>query len=184
MLYLRDELKLFSADRRVNSMLHIAPEWTLRKPLLKCGLETYITGNLDPWLSDVSLDITDIPYPNKSFDLLMANHVLEHVPDDTKAMSEIRRVLKPGGHAILQVPLTYIREKTIEDKDALSWTDAERETTFGQRDHVRIYAFADYKRRLSDAGLTVNAIDWTTCSFRQAEKAVLNPNERLIVGTK
>jgi len=78
------------------------------------------------------------------------HHVLEHIPDDKKAMSEILRVLKPSGWAILQVPI--LAEKTIEDPIVRS--PEERERVYGQFDHVRAYGL-DYKDRLEDAGFIV-----------------------------
>jgi SAM-dependent methyltransferase len=89
------------------------------------------------------------------FDLVFCNHVLEHIPDDRKAMIEIYRVLKPGGTAILQIPLDASRQTTFEDP---SVTDpAERARLFGQYDHVRVYGM-DFFDRLRETGFRVQAI--------------------------
>jgi len=95
------------------------------------------------------MDITDIHCADNYFDLILCNHVLEHIPDDRKAMRELCRVLKPGGKAILQVPLSILLKETYED---FSVTDpAERIRLFGQRDHCRIYG-QDYENRLKESG--------------------------------
>jgi ubiquinone/menaquinone biosynthesis C-methylase UbiE len=111
----------------------------------------------------VRMDITDIQYPDNYFDAIICNHVLEHVIDDYKAMTELHRVLKPGGWAVLQVPISLSLGKTYENPSVT--TAREREEAFGQDDHVRIYA-KDYVSRLERAGFTVNVFDWNG----QAEK--------------
>ena len=111
----------------------------------------YITADLESPLAKVKMDIHSIPFPENTFDTVLCNHVLEHVDDDIKAMSEIRRVLKPGGYSVMQVPFfSPVPEKTVEDsnlKDA-----REREIAFGQDDHVRKYG-NDYPSRIERAGL-------------------------------
>jgi SAM-dependent methyltransferase len=99
------------------------------------------------------MDIHEIPFEDNQFDIIFCNHVLEHVRDDKLAMSEMLRVLKPGGWAILQIPIFHpLKEKTIEDP---SITDPkERETLFGQDDHVRMYGL-DYADRIREAGFRV-----------------------------
>jgi len=98
------------------------------------------------------MDITDIQYVDNTFDAILCNHVLEHIPDDKKAMKELSRVLKPNGWAILQVPLDPNLDKTFEDPSVTS--PEERKRVFGQKDHVRIYG-KDYKDRLEEAGFDV-----------------------------
>jgi SAM-dependent methyltransferase len=97
-----------------------------------------------------------LPFLDQQFDLVIANHVLEHIPDDRKAMRELFRVLKNGGRAILQVPYSTTITSSIEDPAV---TDpAERSKVFGQHDHVRIYALGDYVTRLSDTGFVVDVM--------------------------
>jgi len=98
------------------------------------------------------MDITNIPYKDHSFDVVLCNHVLEHVVDDQKAMRELFRVLTPGGWAILNSPIDPRRAKTFEDPNITSPQDRER--AFGQQDHVRIYG-CDYRERLEKAGFKV-----------------------------
>jgi ubiquinone/menaquinone biosynthesis C-methylase UbiE len=107
---------------------------------------------------DLRVDLRTLPFPNSTFDAIICNHVLEHIPDDAKAMAELLRVLRRGGWGILQVPISPTLEVTYED---FSITDAaERERAFGQRDHVRIYATIDYMSRLKRAGFTVAPFRW------------------------
>ena len=98
-----------------------------------------------------------MPFDNNYFDFILCNHVLEHVENDIKALSEIKRVLKKGGRAIVQVPFYHpIPNKTIEDKSITS--KADREKLYGQDDHVRKYG-KDYDKRLKEGGLKTMVID-------------------------
>jgi ubiquinone/menaquinone biosynthesis C-methylase UbiE len=113
----------------------------------------YITGDIESPLAKVKMDIHDIPFEENTFDVIFCNHVLEHVEDDILAMKEMRRVLKPGGWAILQVPFFYpLKKETYENKSITS--PAEREKAFGQDDHVRMFG-EDYGARLASAGFKV-----------------------------
>lgn len=98
------------------------------------------------------MDVTDIQYPADSFDAVICNHVLEHVTDDRKAMREILRVLRPGGWALLQVPLDDSRAATFEDPSITAPRDRAR--IFGQFDHLRVYG-RDYRQRLAEQGFDV-----------------------------
>jgi len=134
-------------------MLHIAPELCYMDRFEAMENLDYITGDIESPLAKVKMDIHDIPFEDDSIDIIFCNHVLEHVEDDRKALSEIRRVLKKDGWAILQVPFFHpLPEVTYEDK---SITDPkEREIAFGQDDHVRKYGL-DYADRLGESGMTV-----------------------------
>ena len=163
-LYFTKMTDLF--DGQSKKMLHIAPETVfedLLTPKLKDG---YLTADLyDPNVM-FKMDITDIQFEDESFDIIYCSHVLEHVPDDRKAMREFYRVLKADGWAILLVPITI--EKTIED---FSVTDPQkRRELFGQEDHVRRYGL-DYKERLEEAGFYVEVISPT--DFLSAENIEL-----------
>lgn len=132
-------------------MLHFAPEHELSKIFREKSYIDYVGADLFPRSSDLEkIDVTDISYPDNSFDVVYCSHVLEHVPDDRKGMTEIARVLKPDGWAILQVPITA--ETTLEDPTIT--TPEERLRVFGQSDHVRRYG-PDYVDRLTESGLTV-----------------------------
>ncbi len=98
------------------------------------------------------MDIHIIPFSTNTFDVAFCNHVMEHVDDDIKAMSELHRVLKPGGWAIIQSPLDVRREKTLQDPAITS--PADREKYYWQADHQRLYG-RDYGKRLRQAGFHV-----------------------------
>jgi ubiquinone/menaquinone biosynthesis C-methylase UbiE len=134
-------------------MLHVAPEPALEKLFSKQIGSGYLTADLYNSNVMVKMDITDIQYPDESFDAIFCSHVLEHVDDDRKAMSELSRVLKKNGWAIFMVPVNS--EVTIEDPDI---TDpVERFRLFGQQDHVRSYGH-DFTQRLEQTGFEVKVI--------------------------
>lgn len=147
-LYLKEKTTFF---RQKLNVLHIAPEHCFMKPFEKQHGDGYITADIESPLAKVKMDIHQMPFEDQKFDAVLCNHVLEHVADDIKAMSEIRRVLKPGGWAILQIPFfSPVPDVTFEDP---SITDKrEREKIFGQDDHVRKYG-RDYTKRIERAGL-------------------------------
>lgn len=156
LLYLyfkKAQLDIFS--RRIK-LLHVAPEQNLSLKLKACPNIDYLSVDLDPLLVDLQMDIANIKQSNDTYDVIICNHVLEHIQDDMKAMRELYRVLKKGGFAILQVPISYLVEETIEDPTIIS--PEGRKEAFGQEDHVRIYG-KDYLLRLEKAGFTVNVID-------------------------
>jgi SAM-dependent methyltransferase len=147
-LYLQRRSDLF--DGRPKKMLHVAPEHAFEPRLRKALGAGYLTADLEEGRAMVAMDVENIRMPDGSFDVVFCSHVLEHVDDDRRAMREFYRVLKPGGWAVLLVPITA--EKTVEDP---SITDpAERLRRFGQDDHVRRYG-PDYVDRLREAGFTV-----------------------------
>ncbi len=146
--YFRSSTDLF--DGRPKRVLHLAPERCLEPRLKEAIGAGYLTGDLRDPAAMERIDITDIQHPDASFDVIYCSHVLEHVPDDRRAMAELRRVLKPSGWAVLLAPI--FGERTVEDP---SITDPqERRWRFGHPDHVRIYGL-DYVDRLRGAGFTV-----------------------------
>lgn len=154
-LYLKNETDFFTAPKK---MLHFAPEQAFYQRFRQQKNLDYTTTDLSSPLADVKADICNLPFYDNEFDVIFCNHVLEHIPDDTKAMQELFRVLKPGGWAVLQIPQDLSRETTFEDD---SITDRkERAKIFGQYDHVRIYG-RDYFDKLRNIGFEVQAIDYT-----------------------
>jgi ubiquinone/menaquinone biosynthesis C-methylase UbiE len=109
--------------------------------------------------------LTAIQYPDNSFDAIYCSHVLEHIPDDRAAMRELFRVLKPGGWAILQVPLDSTRETTYEDPSITSFEARER--AYWQADHVRLYG-RDYTAKLESTGFRVR-VDWFVKTFTEGQ---------------
>lgn len=166
-LYLKERTDFFSGPKKV---LHVAPEACFIPRFEKLHRSGYITADIESPLAKVKMDIHKIPFEDNSFDAVLCNHVLEHVRDDIQAMGEIRRVLKPGGFAILQVPFfPPLPETTFEDPTI---TDPrEREKVFGQDDHVRKYG-KDYTKRIERAGL--KAIEDHFAAERTPEEAFKN----------
>ena len=149
-LYLKEKTGFFREEIK---FLHIAPELCYIHRFESLTNLDYTSADIESPLAKVKMDIHKIPFEDNTFDAAMCNHVLEHVEDDILAIKEIRRVLKPGGWAILQVPFMGKNLKiTFEDPSVTS--QKEREKVFGQRDHVRIYG-QDYAERLRSAGFEV-----------------------------
>lgn len=154
-LFLKKETDFFTAPLKV---LHFAPEQAFYKRFRKLKNLAYTTTDLNSPLADVKADICNLPFAENSFDVILCNHVLEHIPDDTKAMQELYRVLKPGGWGVFQIPQDLNRQTTFEDN---AITDkAERAKIFGQYDHVRIYG-KDYFEKLRAVGFNVAEINFT-----------------------
>ena len=153
-LYLKKETDFFQTPSKV---LHMAPEKAFISRLKKLSHLDYISCDIESPLADIKADICALPFDDNSFDWILCNHVLEHIPSDTKAMKELYRVLKPGGKALLQVPLDPKRDTTFEDN---SITDkATRTKVFGQYDHVRVYG-KDYFEKLRAIGFQVNELQF------------------------
>jgi SAM-dependent methyltransferase len=142
--------ELLRPDLRV---LHIAPESALRRLIERAAPARYVTADLDGPGVDMHFDLTAAPLEEGSFDVVVCNHVMEHIPDDRAALGEIRRILAPGGWALVMTPIVV--ETTVEDP---AETDPdERLRRFGQVDHVRRYGW-DYLGRLEEAGLQVEVV--------------------------
>lgn len=150
-LYLQEKTYFFTKNLKV---LHIAPEQCFFKRFRALQNLDYTTGDLESPIADVHFDVQAIPFADETYDVVICNHVLEHVDDDAKAMSEMYRILKPGGFAILQVPQNANAEKTYEDPTITN--PSEREKHFLQKDHVRLYGL-DYAERLRAVGFKVTA---------------------------
>ena len=178
-LYLQNETDFFTKNYKV---LHIAPEQEFLRRFKKMNNLDYTSADLFSPIVDVKADILDLPFEDESFDIVICNHVLEHIEDDRKAMRELYRVMKKGGWGILQVPLKNSLEKTYEDftiKDP-----KERQKHFGQYDHVRWYGM-DYFDRLKSVDFEVEA-NFYSQEFSDAEikRFGLNRNEILPVVRK
>jgi SAM-dependent methyltransferase len=155
-LYLTNETDFFSSKLKV---LHFAPEQAFYKRFRKLSNLDYVTTDLNSPLADVKADICNLPFKDHEFDVILCNHVLEHIPDDTKAMQELYRVLKPNGWGIFQIPQDLNRAITFEDHTI---TDRkERAKIFGQYDHVRVYG-RDYFDKLRSIGFKVDEVDYTS----------------------
>jgi SAM-dependent methyltransferase len=131
-------------------ILHFAPEKAFMRRMH--GNPLYETADLLQAGVTHRIDITDTKLPAETYDVVMANHVLEHIPDDRAAMRELFRLLKPGGFALLTVPLNATRQTTYEDASVVAAPD--RWAHFSAHDHVRYYGL-DFADRLAEAGFTV-----------------------------
>ena len=166
-LWLERHSDLFAAHPHI---LHIAPEVSLMRHFkrhYKGCKERYTTADLESPLADIHFDVQHIPMEARSIDVVICNHLLEHVVNDRLALSELHRILKHGGWGIMLVPEDRSRATTFED-DTI--TDAkERTRLFGQYDHRRVYG-RDYDLRLAEAGFVVERI---------AVADLLSPEERI-----
>ncbi|WP_336067023.1 methyltransferase domain-containing protein [Mesoflavibacter sp. CH_XMU1404-2] len=171
-LYLKNETDFFTSNKKV---LHFAPEQAFYKRFRLLKNLDYTTTDLLSPLADVKADICNLPFKDNSYDVILCNHVLEHIPDDTKAMQELYRVLKPNGMAILQIPQDLNRATTFED-DTIT-DKKERAEIFGQYDHVRIYG-RDYFDKLRSIGFKVDEVDYTAqLSLEEIDKYRLAKGE-------
>lgn len=148
-LYLSQKTTFFKSPLKV---LHIAPEICFIKRFKSLDHLEYVTADLESPLAQVKMDIHQIPFDEHTFDVVFCNHVMEHVDDDIQAMSEIYRVLKKNGWAIIQSPQDMSLNQTYEDKTII--TPQAREKAYGQNDHLRTYG-QDYGERLRSAGFQV-----------------------------
>ena len=148
--------KLTLLKKLPNKVLHVAPELVFQHKFRKLLGDKYVTADLYRNDVDVKMDIAAIQFPKKTFDFIYCSHVLEHVPDDRKAISELYRVLTNGGNAIILVPVfgkeTY-EGTNIDDPE-------ERKKLFGQEDHVRRYG-EDFTDRLCESGFKVEIVSRT-----------------------
>ena len=183
----RHRLLWLYLDRKTNFLrdairvLHVAPEQVFYRKFKSFSHWDYTTTDLHSPLADVKADICALPFEDNTYDFILCNHVLEHIPNDLKAMEELYRVLKPGGTAILQVPLEEGRKNTFEDD---SITDQqERTRIFGQYDHVRVYG-QDYYNRLQEVGFKAIPVDFIKEVTEIDIQRFALPNERIPVVTK
>lgn len=141
-------------------LLHVAPEVALMRKFSRIYAKQpadYVTADLESPLADLHFDIQHIPLEDESFDVVICNHIMEHVEDDRLAMREILRIMRKGGWGVILSPVDLQRETTFED-DTIT-DEAERTRIFGQYDHRRIYG-RDYAERLRDAGFEVYECDY------------------------
>ena len=174
-LYLKRKTDFFSAESL--KVLHIAPEQCFLPHFKKQNNLDYTTADLVSPIADIHFDLHDIPLEDNQYDVVFCNHVMEHVDDPIRCMSELNRVMKPGGWAIMQVPQDMNRSETYEDKSITS--PEEREKHFWQKDHVRLFG-KDYPSYLEKSGFKVDEFDLNTefdatevVKFRLMQKEIL-----------
>ena len=178
-LYLKNETTLF--EKKIK-LLHFAPEQAFYRRFKKLSNIQYDTIDINSPLAKIKADICDLPINDNSYDFILCNHVLEHVLDDKKAMSELYRVLKKGGTGIFQVPIDMKREKTFQD-DSIT-NKLERNKIFGQYDHVRVYG-KDYYKRLARAGFKTEGVNFLQeISSNERDQYALPKQECIPVAVK
>ena len=171
-LYLTRQLKIKEDEIK---LLNIAPDYAIQSKLKKLTNISYLSVDLESPLAMQKMDITSLSFDNNTFDAVLCYHVLEHIEDDKKALSEIFRVLKPDAWAILQSPVDMGREITFEDFSVR--LPEERKKIFGQEDHVRIYG-KDYVSRIEKEGFLVSRDNFIEIlSAEEREKFVLERDE-------
>ncbi len=174
MYYLQNETALFKENLKV---LHFAPEKCLFDRLKPLNID-YIDCDINPALASNKVDIMDIPFPDKHFDLIICAHVLGHVPDEKKAIDEVYRVLKINGRAIIMTLLSD-QEKTIEDQTVTS--DEGRLQLYGEHDLLRLHG-QDFTNRLQRSHVKVHRIDYRNhFSQEDQKKYSLGNGQREIV---
>ncbi|MCW8823302.1 MAG: methyltransferase domain-containing protein [Ignavibacteriaceae bacterium] len=173
-IYLTRELNILTSKLE---LLSAAPDYATQSKLKNLANIRYSSVDLESPLATYKADLTKLDFNNNSFDAILCYHVLEHIEDDKKAISELYRILKPGGWAILQSPIDTDREKTFEDFTITS--SQERKKIFGQEDHVRIYG-KDYSLRLKKEDFVVREDDFINkLSESEITKYVLDKNETI-----
>lgn len=153
--YLSEEVTL----RKPIDLLYFAPVEGLEQNLRNSDSTTVTTTDLSMEGVDIKASITNLPFDDRSFDVVICSHVLEHVSDDGTALTELYRILQPGGHALVLVPQDRDRETTYEDPTIT--TEECRKNAFGQHDHVRWYG-RDFRGKLASTGFDVSVVDYTT----------------------
>lgn len=158
-LYIHDYFATIRQDIAIN-IIDFAPSAPLsrfiRNLIALSGQNiSYITADMNMEGVDDKIDIADMRrYHDNQFDFFICSHVLEHVPDDRKALRELHRILKPGGLGILMVPIILGLAEIDEDPSIID--EAERWRRFGQHDHVRLYSKNGFINRIQATGFLIN----------------------------
>lgn len=166
-------------------ILHFAPEGIFHRVFSSLKDVDYWPVDLEPdrykGMVRKAVDITEIPFEDDSFDLIMCNHVLEHIPDEKKALRELYRVLKPKtGIAFLNVPM-FNTSTTLENPEYN--TPELRFKYYGQHDHVRAYGL-DYPQRLGEIGFSVQLFTFTDTDEKTLKQYGLDIKEKIFLCRK
>jgi len=153
-LYLRERTRTLGETGKPR-ILHVAPEPSITPLLREVGGDQYVSVDLESHEADLRADLTALPFPDDSFDLIVCSHVLEHIEDDRLALRELARATARGGETIIVVPIKL--PETFEDPAIRG--PKERQRVFGQPDHVRVVG-TDYIQRIRDAGFAVELRDY------------------------
>jgi SAM-dependent methyltransferase len=182
-IYLDEKFQEMNSATQKYSFLDIAPAKNLAKFVKNHNHIQY--RSVDLYMDDVDdkADITDMNiYANNSFDVILCSHVLEHIENDRKAMSEIYRILKPSGFAIVMVPIDLSLDEDFEN--SAYKTEAERWKYFGQNDHVRLYSKKGFVNKLIQTGFKVNQYGIDYFGKNAFEKQGIHPSSMLYIVEK
>ena len=157
LLYLKKETNIFYTERSGLKILHFAPENCLLPILKKTKNIELITADINPNYADYEIDITNIPFADNSFDYIICSHVLGHVADEKKAIEEMKRILKPGGTALIMTIIDNNNYETLENT-AID-TTSKRLKYYSEPDLLRLHGL-DFKERLQNGGFDVTTIDY------------------------
>lgn len=171
------KMNLFDFSGRAGTVLHFAAEPSVERIVRRANPKSYLRADIRPERGDIVLNIEDIALPDASYDMIICSHVLEHV-DDRRALSEMFRILRPGGRLITMVPLIEGWDQTYENAAITSWH--ERKVHFGGGTHIRFYG-RDFRERLGAAGFTVTEY---CAAPEEVVRHGLIAGERVFVATK
>jgi SAM-dependent methyltransferase len=182
-IFLKQQFKEWEFENKKPSILDIAPDKTLSAWIQKYDFITYRSVDLYMQDTDDKADITNLDiYKDNRFDFVLCSHVIEHIQQDRKALSELFRILKPKGFAIIMAPiflnLEHDIDSTIYDTPALRWK------YFGQDDHVRAYSKQGFIDKLTDTGFKVSQLDQTYFGKDIYEKHGIHQRSVLYIATK
>lgn len=181
-LYLRPMLEQPLSEKKF-VMLDIAPSQPLKRFLLQ--FQKIIYKSADKYMQgvDLALDIADMEsVRDNAYDFFICSHVLEHVPNDRKALAELFRILKPGGFGILMVPINLKIKQIDEDPHVVDV--GERWRRFGQDDHIRLYSKAGFMERVEAAGFEIQQYDITYWNEEIFSRHGISPKSVLYIGKK
>jgi SAM-dependent methyltransferase len=168
---------------RRHRLVEFAPSSALRKRLRSHPSVEYRSADLYRSTVDDRLDITDMrPYEDNSIDIFLCSHILEHVPEDRLAIAEMFRALRPGGVAVVMVPIIHGMDETLEDPGIN--TPSLRWKYYGLDDHVRQYGKADFIERLAAVGFAVDQLDVSYFGEDAFRRAAIAADSVLYVARK
>ena len=179
-IYLKNNSDFFTKENL--TVLHMAPEQCFHKLFQNQKNLDYLTADIVSPIADIHFDLHDIPLEDNRFEVIFCNHVMEHVDDPIRCMSELHRVMKPGGWGIMQVPQDWNRDETYEDSSIV--TPEEREKHYWQYDHVRLFG-KDYPDYLKKAGFEVEEFNREVhIGIEKMKRYRLDENEILYIVKK
>lgn len=179
-LYFKMNSNLLAFDK---NWLEIAPSNSFKQFIQTNHKGTYRTADLMMENVDDKVDIQDMfVYTENMFDLVLCSHVLEHIPDDNKAVKELYRVLKKDGVLVVLVPISLALEDTLENKDYTSVADKWK--YYGQNDHLRMYSKNGFKQLLISNGFKLEELDISYFGENSFNSAGLHHRSVLYIAIK